>query len=212
MPDELLDILFYVASTSYLLPLIFFSYKGRNLFSPLLFYISLNLLSTITSYFFSLYFYNTYPVFHFAVFLTTISLIRYYLSNDQRYRIVYQIGLFIQAILFLYEVFLLYGLWQNNFYSTVFSNVIMTLFSLRGLFVLFKSDNIVEIRFLESKFYIFTSILIFNSSSFFFSLLENQIRSAETSLFYVTVPLFLVLILIHNILLSIGLWKQAKVS
>lgn len=211
MQFEFVDILFYVASTSYVLPMIFIFFRRRSTYSPLFYYIVLNVISTIVSLYFNIRFGNAYPVFHFSIFLTSLLLIRFYQNNDPKYQKVYLLFMLILFLIFSSEMLFLDGIWQNNFYSTIYVNVLMTFLSFRGLFILFNSNENNEIKILESKFYIYIAILIFNSSSFFFSILENQIRSAETYLFYITIPLFLILIIVHNILLSIGLWKQAKV-
>lgn len=212
MLDFINDFLYYFGLLTFLIPVIIFLFKRRRILSPLGFYILINAFSAGLSYAFLVVFSNSYPVFHLSVFLSSVSLVWYYKNGDFKYSISYLVVILFFAILFISDVFVFKGLWQNNFVTTIFSNVCLTLLSLRHLYILLSESNIRDVFLLEEKFFIAISILIFNSSSFFFSLLENEIRSDENEFFLITFPLFAVFTILHNVLISIGLWKQAKES
>jgi hypothetical protein len=209
---KITNLFYFIASISYFLPLFVVMGKRRIPNSPLFLYIIINILSVSASYFFLIYFSNSFPIFHFSVLASTAVLFYYFKTRDLYYQSTYNFMIVLLITLFMFDLFLLDGICENNFYTTVFSNTCLTFFSLRQLFFLLNDDKNESLFFFESNFYIAISILILNSSSFFFSILESKIRALENKLFlFYTLPFFFVFILIHNVLLSVGLWKKLKI-
>lgn len=204
------DILYYLGVLTFVIPVSLIFVKRRILISPLFAYVSLNFISVILAFLFNLHYSNSYPIFHLSVLLTTIVLILYFKKEDSNCPILYQLVLVLIIFSSYIDIFELNGLWSNNFISTLLSNFSLTIMSLRNLYVIFNNDLLTNLLHLESRFYIAISIFVFNSSSFFFSIFENQIRSVENDLFLITFPLFSVFTILHNILLTLGLWKLQK--
>jgi hypothetical protein len=205
------DISYFLASISYLFPLVIFLLKRRIMNSPLFFYVKINILSVILSYIFLIYYSNSFPIFHFSVFLSTAVLIYYFKIKELIYQSVYNLLFVFLSVSFIIDIFLFNGIWGNNFYTTIYSNLCLTLLSLRQLFVILDEEDKRSLFTFEWSFYITVSILILNSSSFFFSIFEDRIRSLENNLFLYTFPIYMSFIFIHNFFLSIGLWKKQKV-
>jgi len=211
MISEINDISYFLASLSYLFPFIVILMKRRFINSPLFFYILFNILSVYLSYVFIIYFSNSFPIFHFSVFLSSTVLIYYFKRSDIKYHFLYNLLFVFLIVSFMIDIFLFNGIWGNNFYTTIYSNICLTILSLRQLFVILGEEDNRSLFYFEWSFYIAISILILNSSSFFFSIFEDRIRSLENNLFLYTFPVFMCFIFIHNIFLSIGLWKKQKV-
>lgn len=209
---EINDISYFIASVSYFFPVVTLIIKRQIGNLPLFFYVLINLLSVLLSYIFLIYLSNSFPIFHLSVFLSTAMLIFYLKVGDPKYQWVYKLMFIYLCGFFIMDIFLLKGIWENNFYTTVFSNICLALLSLRQLFILLNEDENGNLFSFESSFYIAISILILNSSTFFFSVLESRIRAIENEIFMLyTFPLFMFFIIIHNCILSIGLWKKQKV-
>jgi hypothetical protein len=209
---ELIDNLYYLGSISYALPCLVLILKRRRIDSPLHIYVFINAIGSLVAYFFHHFCSNSFPVYHFSVFLSAICLLSYFYSKDSKFFNFYLLGFITLCVTFFVDLFNPQGIWGNNFFTTVFSNVILTLFSLRSLYLLLSDEKQQLSELIEYKFYTSVAVLIINSSSFFFSILENQIRNSESKLFFYSIPFLLIFNILFNILLSIGLWKQAKVS
>ena len=194
---------------SYLSPFIVLL-KRREFRSPLFLYSLINLLAVILSLLFLIYFSNSFPVFHFAIFLSTSVLFFYFYRLDKEFPVFYGLSFLVLLLSFVIEIIFVKGLWQNNILTTLVSNFSLTIISLRQLYIILKEEVIREISHLESIFYISISILVFNSSSFFFSILETQIRSEINELFLFTFPLFMFFTVLFNVLFSVGLWKRSN--
>lgn len=202
-------IIYYLGSVTFIAPLILVFLKRRIFFSPLTFYIFISFLSVIFSYIFSVYFSNAYPVFHFTILLNCTSLLWYFKSQDISYGKVY-IALIILLVLFSISDLNSNGLWKNNFQTSIFSNVCLTMVSLRYLYLVLNDNSVDDIFHFESRFYIAFSIFILNATSFFFSILENQIRSELSEVFLVTFPLYMLFNMLHNLFITLGIWKQTS--
>ncbi len=205
------DISYILASISYLLPLVIFLLKRRIINSPLFYYVQMNIISVLLSYVFLICFSNSFPIFHFSVYLTTAVLIYYFKVRDLFYHRAYNLTFVFLTVSFIMDIFFFNGIWGNNFCTTIYSNTFLSLLSLPQLYYILHEEQKTSLFSFESSFYIAISILILNSSSFFFSIFEDRIRALENNLFLFTFPIFMFFILIHNIFLSIGLWKNQKV-
>ena len=210
MLSLIIDTLFYLSAVSYLFPALLIFLKRRKLLSPLSLCILTNVLGALLSYFFTFEYQNSYPVYHFSILLTSFFLVQFLKPFDQNFSSVYSICSSLIFLSFLLDLYL-NGLWNNNFLTTISSNVILTVLALRNLYLLLNKEDNLTLESLESNFYIFISILVVNSASFFFSVLENQIRVSENELFLMTIPMLFVINILFNIILSIGLWKSSKV-
>ncbi|MEN9303876.1 MAG: hypothetical protein RL264_2305 [Bacteroidota bacterium] len=210
MLSNVINILYYSGLVFYFLPVLMIFSKRRLNISPLFYFTSINLISVFISYYFTLRFSNSYPVFHLSVPINSVFMLRYFQLLEQNSRISFKLGYFSIALVFLID--LIYsGIWYNNIVTTLFTNVLFTFLSCKSLLFLLKSNNDFELVTFESKFYILISILILNSSSFFFSILETEIRNDTGDFFSFSISFLLVINILFNIFISIGLWKQNKV-
>lgn len=207
---KLFDWLYYFSAISYIFPALVALIKGRKLFSPLSLFIFISLFASILSFYFTFEYQNSYPVYHFSILLTSFFLVQFLKPFDKNFSSVYSICSSLIFLFFLLDLNL-NGLWNNNFFTTISSNVILTVLAIRNLYLLLNKEDNLTLESLESNFYIFISILVVNSASFFFSVLENQIRVSENELFLMTIPMLFIINILFNIILSIGLWKSSKV-
>jgi hypothetical protein len=91
------------------------------------------------------------------------------------------------------------GMWLNNYWSTLFSTLLIPLFSLRFL--------LVPVEPSKDQVSILIPIFIFHTSMFTYTLFENIIRE-NTQLFNSLQPFILVLILLYNLSLAYFIWKN----
>jgi hypothetical protein len=172
-------------------------------------YIILNILTVTISYIFTLKYQNSYPVFHFSVPASSILIIRYFqVLNNKRNNLIYFSYLLI-VIAFIFDL-ALNGVWQNNFITTLTSNILFTIFSYRRLVLILKRNFEINMISIEAEFYILFALLILNATSFFFSILETEIRDDKGDFFGFSISFLLLINILFNIFLSIGIWKQNK--
>lgn len=207
MLEKLNLIMYYFGSITFIAPLLLVFIKRRKLISPLAVYVLINFISVIFSHIFSVYFSNAYPVFHFTILLNCTALLLYFARQDRSLKKIYYV-LFVLLVLFSISDLISFGLWRNNLQTSIFSNVCLTIASLRNLYLILNDNSVWDIWLFESKFYVAISIFILNASSFFFSILENQIRSELSAVFLITFPLYMLFNLFHNLFISIGIWKE----
>ncbi len=185
--------------------------KGCNFFfTPLFLYVSINFILILTSNFFEIFYKNTFPIFH----ISTISLgalmiliLRSFSSKNKAYC---NLGLFLLITIYLIDFFIFGGFWENNYISNIAMNIIVSAMSVMVIFDLINLEDDVIPNQLEGKFYIAISFFVYNSTTFFFSLIEHKIRTEISSLFYVSYLSYLFLELVHYALLSFGIWKSAQ--
>ncbi len=201
--------IYYIGLLTFLFPFVGLIIKRQLIELPLLLYSILNLLSVSLSYLFLVLYNNSFPIFHISILLNSYTLIWYFSKQDLRFQLFYKSLFLILIILFFYDI-LISGIWNNNFLTSLFSNVFLSLIALRNLQITLDYDLFEYKNRLETKFYISLAIFIINSTSFYFSILENQIRSELDELFLITFPLFMLFNIIHNFLIGLAFWKEVN--
>jgi hypothetical protein len=175
---------------------------------PLLILIALNLFFVILEVVFLYVLQNCHPIYHVSIFLSTILTFSYFIKSSLSPKISIVIILLTIGIFF-YETVYLNRIFYNNYILTIFSNVSISLISLFNLFKLFTNtqDDVVNFKF---HFYINTAFFVFNSSAFYVSLFESHIKAEDGFLLYIIYPIFSVLIVLQNLLITAGLWQLKK--
>lgn len=186
-------------------------YKGRNFyFTPLFLYVSVNFILILTSNIFEIYLKNTFPVFQISTIslgVLMILILRKFSSKNKGY---YNFGFLLLITTCLIDFYFIGGFWENNYTSNLAMNIIVSALSVIVIFDLINLEDDISPNQLEGKFYIAISFFVYNSSTFFFSLIEHKIRTEISSLFYVSYLSYLFLELVHYALLSFGIWKSAQ--
>jgi hypothetical protein len=212
----MLDFIFYLFSygstISFFIPVLIFCTFRKTLVkenSALFALVFFNLFFTLSSFLINEIYEISYPIFHIIIPILTLLTINYFWRKG--------ISTFIAVILasivlllFVYESIYLNNWFQNNLLITVFSNVCISMLSLYHLYTIFTNENEKNNQF-KSLFFISAGLFISNTSSFFFSVNEDQIRS-EDYLFQFVFPVFLFLITLQNVLISWGIWTTQKRS
>lgn len=207
-----LGLFVYAAILSYLLP-VFVALKNRsglvNFNRPIFALIISNLLFVIVEIWFSFWIKNANPVQHISVFVTTILIFSYF-HSIKFHRKVLVILFYLACFIFVFESFITGSLMENNTLMGVYSNVSISLISFIHLFELFKYDdkNVIEFKFL---FYVSTAFFIFNSSSFYVNLFETQIRAELGYLPAIIYPIFSILMVVQNIILTNAIWTLKRI-
>lgn len=154
-------------------------------------------LSDVFCFVFKYEFHSVFPVFHVSVFLETLCYLYYFREltpvKNRRYLIVV---LMFTAIVI---VEMWQGIWMNNYWSTLFSTLLITLFSLRLILVSVESK--------KDQFAVLIPIFIFHTSMFTYTLFENIIRE-NAHLFRFLQPIILILILFYNLSFSLFIFKN----
>ena len=212
----MLDFIYYLFSygsiISFFIPVLVFCTVRKTLIkenSALFTLVFFNLFFTLLGYIPQIIYKNCYPVFHVSTPILTLLTINYFWRKG--------ISTFIAVILasivlllFVYESIYLNKWFENNMLITVFSNMCISMLSLYHLYTIFTYENENNNQF-KSLFFISSGLFISNTSSFFFSLNEDKIRS-EDYLFQFVFPVFLFLITLQNVLISWGIWTTQKRS
>jgi hypothetical protein len=213
----MLDFIYYLFSyggaVTYFLPVLIFCTVKKTLIkenSALFALVFFNLFFTLLGYIPQIIYKNCYPVFHVSIPILTLLTINYFWRKG--------ISTFITVILasivlllFVYESIYLNKWFENNLLITVFSNVCISMLSLYHLYTIFTYENEKNNQF-KSLFFISSGLFILNTSGFFFSLNEDQIRSEDSLLYQYVYPVFMFLYILQNILISVGIWTTQKRS
>jgi hypothetical protein len=214
----MLDFIYYLFSyggaISFFIPVLVFCTVKKNLIkenSALFTLVFFNLFFTLLGYIPQIIYKNCYPVFHVSIPILTLLTINYFWRKG--------ISTFIAVILasivlllFVYESIYLNKWFENNMLITVFSNMCISMLSLYNLYTIFTYEDEKNNQF-KSLFFISSGLFISNTSSFFFSLNEDKIRSEDyLVLFQYVFPVFLFLIMLQNALISWGIWITQKKS
>ncbi len=214
----MLDFIYYLFSyggtITYFLPVLIFCTVKKTLIkenSALFAWVFFNLFFTLLGYIPQIIYKNSYPVFHVSIPILTLLTINYFwrkgISN-----LITIILASIVLLLFVYESIYLNKWFQNNLLSTVFSNVCISLLSLHHLYTIFTYENEQDNQF-KSLFFISSGLFISNTSSFFFSLNEDKIRSEDyLVLFQYVFPVFMFIYILQNVLISWGISITQKRS
>lgn len=202
------------AMVSYFLPLIFFfktknSNKGFTKMSPLFIVVVARIIYVSLGIIFLYYVDNGYPLYHFSVFILTILTINFYRDFSDSIRLVSNIFLILSVLVFALETIIFNRIWENNLFMTLLSNLEISILSFLAILANFSNMEIAKENLDYNNFYISVGFLVFNCSSFFFSLYEDTIRS-KNELFLTIFPVFMLLIIIENLFICIGIWQLKK--
>ena len=216
----MLDFIYYLFSyggtISFFIPVLVFCTVRKTLIkenSALFTLVFFNLFFTLLGYIPQIIYKNCYPVFHVSTPILTLLTINYFWRKG--------ISTFITVILasivlllFVYESIYLNNWFENNMLITVFSNMCISMLSLNHLYIIFTNENENEKNNqFKSLFFISSGLFISNTSSFFFSLNEDKIRSEDyLVLFQYVFPVFLFIYILQNVLISWGIWITQKKS
>jgi hypothetical protein len=186
-------------------------YVSKNLDQREFSFVCIGILSsffTLASSFAGMIYNNCYPSFHVTIPILTLLTINYFRRKG--------ISTFIAVILasivlllFIYESIYLNKWFENNMLITVFSNMCISMLSLYHLYTIFTNEKDNQFK---SLFFISSGLFISNTSIFFFSLNEDQIRSEDSLLYQYVYPVFMFLYILQNILISVGIWTTQKRS
>jgi hypothetical protein len=212
----MLDFIFYLFSygstISFFIPVLIFCTFRKTLVkenSALFTLVFFNLFFTLSSFLINEIYEISYPIFHIIIPILTLLTINYFWRKGIS-KIITVILASILLLLFVYESIYLNKWFENNMLITVFSNMCISMLSLYHLYTIFTYENEKNNQF-KSLFFISAGLFISNTSSFFFSVNEDQIRS-EDYLFQFVFPVFLFLITLQNVLISCGIWTTQKRS
>lgn len=165
-----------------------------------------NLILFCTALFYTFYFNNSYPTYHFGLpllYILTLDILRVKELN----RLLFYSALFFAASIFIFESIYYSGLFQNNELFTIYFNLSISCIS---AFVIFKKSKVSN-KFLGSAYFFTASIFFITASSrILLSILETQFRLANnSSTFFITV-VYNGLDIMQNIMFSILIlkWKE----
>jgi hypothetical protein len=213
----MLDFIYYLFSygsiISFFIPVLVFCTVRKTLIkenSALFTLVFFNLCFTFLAILSQEIYTNCYPAYHVSTPILTLLTINYFWRKG--------ISTFIAVILasivlllFIYESIYLNKWFENNMLITVFSNMCISMLSLYHLYTIFTNENEKDNQF-KSLFFISSGLFISNTSIFFFSLNEDQIRSEDSLLYQYVYPVFMFLYILQNILISVGIWTTQKRS
>ena len=214
----MLDFIYYLFSygctISFFIPVLVFCTVKKTLIkenSALFTLVFFNLFFTFLAILSQVIYTNSYPAFHVSIPILTLLTINYFWRKG--------ISTFIAVILasivlllFVYESIYLNKWFENNMLITVFSNMCISMLSLYNLYTIFTYEDEKNNQF-KSLFFISSGLFISNTSSFFFSLNEDKIRSEDYLVLNQYVfPVFWFLIILQNVLISVGIWTTQKRS
>ena len=157
-------------------------------------------LSDILCFYFKHTYGNVFPIFHFSIFFETIFslyLIHNYTKVNKKIMIFFVVNFIIVSF---FEM--CFGIWENNYYSSLLASGILTLFT----FVAILNFDFLN----KSQLLIVISLFLFNLSTAVYVGFENKIRSDEY-LFNSLQPFVLTLILLLNFSFSLSLWFKKNI-
>ncbi len=181
--------------------------------SALFAWVFFNLFFTLLGYIPQIIYKNSYPVFHVSIPILTLLTINYFWRKGIS-TFITVISASIVLLLFIYESIYLNNWFENNLLIAVFSNMCISMLSLYHLYIIFikENENEQDNQF-KSLFFISSGLFMSNTSSFFFSLNEDKIRSEDyLVLFQYVFPVFMFIYILQNVLISWGIWITQKRS
>ena len=194
-----------------LLPVVVYivAFKNRLItFAPLFFYVTLQALLVVGERVYVHYFKNT----HFIWSLSTIALgslmILILKKLNNKNKLLFDIILLAFIVICLIDFYAYENKWDYT--SDLILNLLGTVLSVLVIFNLIDQVAHDNSHKMEGQFLIAISFFVFHASTFFFSLFQDKIRSSLSSLFYLSYIFYLLIIIVHYVLLSFGIWKSAQ--
>ena len=208
MIDIIINTFYYLVFASYAIPLLTIFLIKENVlrqYIPALLLIVTNFIAVVFEVVFVEVFENCCPIYHISVFTSTTLTLLYFIQSKLSPKISI-LFLILTFLIFSYESIYLNGWMSNNIILTIFSNICIGLISFLNLFRLFSSyqETVIQFRF---HFIINAAFFIYNSSAFYISLFESHIRAEYSLLFLIVYPIFSVMNILQNILISKGIWQ-----
>lgn len=146
--------------------------------------------------YFKIEFGNVYPVFHVSVLLEAACIILLFKESLRMRQLPVYILLMVLSCIALAEMYA--GIWQNNYWTTLFSYAAVVLLSISAL---------LKGGLLAKKYrIIFFALLVFYASNFIYVLFEEVIRN-NALLFKSLQPLILSLIVFLNLAFGVVFLK-----
>jgi hypothetical protein len=216
----MLDFIYYLFSygsiISFFIPVLVFCTVRKTLIkenSALFTLVFFNLCFTFLAILSQEIYTNCYPAYHVSTPILTLLTINYFWRKGIS-TFIAVISASIVLLLFIYESIYLNNWFENNLLIAVFSNMCISMLSLYHLYIIFTNENENENNNqFKSLFFISSGLFISNTSSFFFSLNENKIRSEDyLVLFQYVFPVFMFIYILQNALISWGIWTTQKRS
>jgi hypothetical protein len=178
----------------------------KNSFRPIYIFVLVNSALVLLEILFNFIYQNTNPIHHFSTFIISFIILYYFFFLNVHRRLV-RFFFIMSCLIFIYETFYLMRIMETNFLMSISSNIIISIISFLHLFELHKNDC-SDFKF---KYHIAVSFFVFNTSCFFVSLFESQIREEMNYLLAIVYPIYSGLIIFQNIMLSRGIWTLKKI-
>jgi hypothetical protein len=209
--ENVADFVLYSAYAVCLLPVVVYilAYKNRLFtFAPLFFYVTVYVLLIVSEGIFFHYFKNTHLIWCLSTLVlgSLMILILKKLNNINKW--LFDLILLAFIVICLIDFYAYENKWDYT--SDLILNLLGTVLSVLVIFNLIGQVAHDNSNKMEGQFLIAISFFVFHASTFFFSLFQDKIRSSLSSLFYLSYIFYLLIIIVHYVLLSIGIWKSAQ--
>lgn len=196
MPSHLTDIILFTS----VIPFVFLVRKINIKVSKWFkFLIIVRFLSDVFCYYFKVKFDNVYPIFHISVLLETICYFNFFKEYFLFKNKILLFSILVFLIISITESYL--NLWDNNYWSTLYSSVMISTFSF--VFLLRNEFSI------KGDLVIIIPTFIFSLTMAIYVVFENIIRN-NYKLFDSIQPLILLFILFLNLSFTYSLWLKRK--
>jgi hypothetical protein len=211
--ENVADFVLYSAYAVCLLPVVVYilAYKNRLFtFAPLFFYVTVYVLLIVSEGIFFHYFKNTHLIWCLSTLVlgSLMILILKTLSNKNKW--LFDLILLAFIVICLVDFYPYEHHWEFNYTSDLILNLVGTFLSVMVIFNLIGQVTHSNANKIEGQFLIAISFFILHASTFFFNLFQDKIYSSFSSLFYVSYIFYLLIIIVHYVLLSFGIWKSAQ--
>lgn len=209
---SLVKILIFISIVSHLLPLLtVFKLKNRLIahYKPIFIYIIIDVIFVLLEIISTAIIKNSNPIHHISTLILTSALL-YYFYTLKIFRKGILFFYLITLSIFIYETILLNKIMETNILLSSTSNFVICLISFFNLFNLFNDQNL-KLEHFQFQYYIATAFFVFNSSSFFMSLFETQIRNDINYLLIIIYPIYSIINIFQNVILTKGIWYLRKI-
>jgi hypothetical protein len=204
--------LIFLSIVSHLLPLLtVIKLKNRLIvhYKPIFIYIIVDVIFVLLEIISTTLIKNSNPIHHIST-LILFSTVLYYFYTLQIFRKGILFFFFIALSIFIYETILSNKIMETNFLLSAYSNFVICIISFLNLFKLFNNDN-SKVEHFQFQYYVAGAFFVFNSSSFFMSLFETQIRNDVNYLLIIIYPIYSIINIFQNVLLTKGIWFLRKI-
>lgn len=190
---------------SYVVPLIVIWRKKirGKIISLLSLFLLTSLIFSLTGRIFAIEKGSAVPIYHVAIFIRYIFFLL--ILNDIRNKPrLFWICLSLASCLFYFESIYQNGWWVNNELMTNFSNVSLTAIAIPYLYMI---TNQINTEFSKFKFYLISSILVYNGSFLILSLFETCIAQKQSFADFFLIVYYNFIEIVLNLGITYSLWK-----